>query len=410
MSVYTGIDWSENKHDVVIINKAAVPLARFTIPHSPDGFDKFDRTCRRLGFSPQDCLIALETAHNLLIDFLWARGYSQLFVVPPRVTKSRRPSYSLANAHTDQSDAFLLADLLRSDLHRLSPWRPDSPLTQEIRAKVSLIHHLTRTSVRFSNRLRAVLLRYYPAALLVFSKLHAPVTLAFISAFPTPQAVSTLSFDNFASFARQNRYSHPKKLPAAFARLQAPQPPPASHIVHIFSQEAVLLSSLLLNSLQAKQSTLKDLKSLFSQHPDFLVFDSLPGAGDLLAPALLAKLGDDRDRFPSPSSLQALAGTCPVTEESGKRRFVKFRHACDHEFRHFAIQWARHSLTESVWANAYYHRVLPHSRSKSHAQRCLANRWIAILWKLWQSRQPYDEAYHLQQCKLRSKSKVVFVD
>jgi hypothetical protein len=43
-------------------------------------------------------------------------------------------------------------------------WHPDSLLTRLMRAKVSWIHHLTRASTRLSNRLRAVLLRYYPAA------------------------------------------------------------------------------------------------------------------------------------------------------------------------------------------------------------------------------------------------------
>jgi transposase len=410
MSVYIGIDWSENKHDIVFINEEASILARFTIAHSAQGFAKFDATRQRLGFRLEECLVALETAHNVLIDFLWARGYREVYVVPPRVTKSRRPAYSLANAHTDQSDAYLLADLLRYDRHRLSPWRPDLVLTREMRAKVSLLLHLTKSSVRLSNRLRAVLLRYYPAALQVFSRLNAPITLAFIRSFPTPKAAAALSFDAFQAFARQHRYSQPRKLLAAFARLQTPQPCADPDIVYIYQQEALLLATLLLQAVEAKKMTLKALRDLFVQHPDYAIFDSLPGAGELLAPALLVKFGDDRQRFPSAASVQALAGTCPVTEESGKRRYVKFRHACDREFRYIATQWARHSLDQSVWANTYYHRVLPRARSKSHAQRCLANRWLAILWKLWQSRQPYDEAYHLQQCKLRSKPKVIFVE
>ena len=76
----------------------------------------------------------------------------------------------------------------------------------------------------------------------------------------------------------------------------------------------------------------------FSQHPDHEIFASLPGAGQLLAPSLLAKFCDDRERFPEPSSVQALAGTCPVTDASGKRRVVKFRRSCDSEFRHIAQQ------------------------------------------------------------------------
>jgi transposase len=123
----------------------------------------------------------------------------------------------------------------------------------------------------------------------------------------------------------------------------------------------------------------------------------LPGAGKLLAPALLTKFGDDRQRFPTPAAVQALAGTCPVTEQSGKRKVIKFRRACDHEFRQIVQQWARCSLAESVWANAYWQQVRPRVGSDNHAYRCLGNRWIAIAWKLWQTQQVYDQTYHLQQ-------------
>ncbi len=139
------------------------------------------------------------------------------------------------------------------------------------------------------------------------------------------------------------------------------------------------------------------LQHLFCQHPDQAIFASLPGAGRLLAPALLAKFGDDRQRFTTSGSVQALAGTCPVTDRSGKRRVVKFRRACDHEFRHIAQQLAIASTTKSLWAQGYWQLVRPRCDSDNHAYRCLANRWLAIAWKLWQTRQPYDEAYHWQR-------------
>jgi len=143
---------------------------------------------------------------------------------------------------------------------------------------------------------------------------------------------------------------------------------------------------------------------LFEQHPDHFIFASLPGAGQLLAPALLTKFGDDRQRFPTPASLQALAGTCPVTDASGKRRVVKFRRGCDRQFRQIVQQWARLSLSTSVWANAYWQQTRPQCASDNHAYRCLGNRWLAIAWKLWQTRQAYDQEYHLRQRTLRTKS------
>jgi hypothetical protein len=88
---------------------------------------------------------------------------------------------------------------------------------------------------------------------------------------------------------------------------------------------------------------------------------------------------------------------CPVTEASGKRRVIRFRQACDHEFRLLAQQWALQSVNHSVWAAAYFKQVLAQGGSRSHAYRCLANRWLAIAWKCWQAHRPYDETYHLQQ-------------
>ncbi len=94
MRVYLGIDWSQSKHDLCLLNEAGAVVAELTIPHQPEGFD----------------WVGLETAHNLAIDFLWARGYHQVFVIPPNAVKSARGRYRQTNAHTDRSDAYVIAD------------------------------------------------------------------------------------------------------------------------------------------------------------------------------------------------------------------------------------------------------------------------------------------------------------
>ena len=227
---------------------------------------------------------------------------------------------------------------------------------------------------------------------------------------PRPRKAAELTLETFQDFGRRHRYTRRDALARSFGRLQAPYPEASPEISQIYRQEAVLLAGLLLELTQAKKAAMRGLRDLFRQHPDAAVFGSLPGAGDLLAPSLLAKFGDDRRRFASPASVQALAGTCPVTKSSGKRRTVTFRYACDRELprnphlgsRQIAMQWARCSLREFAWANAYFESVRPHCRTQSHAFRCLANRWLAIAWKLWQTGERYDDGYHLRQRALRS--------
>ena len=405
MTTYIGIDWSEQKHDVVFLNEAGAILGQLTMSHTPQGLQNLEKTRRYLGVSRDECLIALETAHNLVIDFLWAQGYQQLYVIPPSVIKSCRGRYGQSEARTDRQDGRLIADVLRTDRARLHPWHPDQLLTRQMRAQVSLLRYLTGSSVRWSNRLRAVLLRYYPAALKVFKSLKHHISLHFIITYNTPQAAAKLSWPEFEAFARHHGYTHSKNLRGCFARLQEAYPEADPETVLLYQQEAPFLARTLLQLLQAKNSLLTELQNHFERHPDQAIFASLPGAGRFLAPALLSKFGDDRDRFPSPAGVQALAGTCPVTDQSGKRKLIKFRRACDHDFRWIAQQWAIRSLRHSVWANAYWHQVRPRCGSDTHAYRCLANRWLAVAWKLWQTRQTYDETYHLQQRAQRSKSR-----
>ena len=405
MTVYIGIDWSEKKHDVTFLNEAGQIVGQLTMAHSPEGLLSLEQSRQGLGVSPKECLVGLETAHNLLIDFLWSRSYGEIYVVAPNVVKSSRGRYNQSGARTDQHDSRLLADLVRTDRARLYPWQPDSLLTRQIGVQVGVIQDLTKQMVARSNRLRAVLLRYYPVALTVFSKLTGLVALRFLLAYPTPAAAAALSWEEFEAFALGAGYPNRKKLGDCYVRLQQLQLEASPETVLIYQHQVPLLAQELLGLVEHKNKALAQLSQWFSQHPDQAIFASLPGLGQLLAPALLAKFGDDRRRFPTPASVQALAGTCPVTDQSGKRRKVKFRHGCDHQFRHICQQWARTSLKESLWAKAYWQQLRPRCHSEQHAYRCLANRWLAVAWKLWHSQQTYDESYHLQQRLLRAKAR-----
>jgi transposase len=230
----------------------------------------------------------------------------------------------------------------------------------------------------------------------VFSTLDSPISLAWIIAYPTPAAAQAVDFATFQAFAKAHHHPQPKKLAACYARLQIARPNAASEITAIYAQEAVTLAEIMLKLVQRKAQTLKDLQLKFLLHPDYAIYHSLPAAGEYLEPALLAKMGDDRQRFPSPETVQAVAGTCPVTKQSGKSRLVTFRYACDHEFRQIVQQWAKLSIQASPWAAMYYQAVRLHCSSENEAYRKLGNRWLAVLWKLWQSRQPYDEQKHLR--------------
>src|SRR5690606_13752092 len=94
-------------------------------------------------------------------------------------------------------------------------------------------------------------------------------------------------------------------------------------------------------------------------------------------------------------SLQAVAGTVPITRRSGKSKSVEFRHNCSHPLRSAADDLARQSLRHSGWSKAYLQQQLGKVHSTPRAYRALANRWMKILWTLWQRGERYDEAVHV---------------
>ncbi|MBV7339255.1 IS110 family transposase [Chloroflexi bacterium TSY] len=126
----------------------------------------------------------------------------------------------------------------------------------------------------------------------------------------------------------------------------------------------------MLHTLNSKQATLQQLNSLFLQHEDHPIFASLPGAGELLAPSLLVKFGEDRRRFPHSSMVQTLAGTAPVTNQSGKVRLVHFRRSCDKEFRYFSQQLA--VLRASNLAGFGFYKLVRHRSVASGFSQPLA--------------------------------------
>jgi Transposase IS116/IS110/IS902 family len=114
-----------------------------------------------------------------------------------------------------------------------------------------------------------------------------------------------------------------------------------------------------------------------------------------MAPRLLAAFGSQRDRYCCAAELQTYSGIAPVTERSGKRKWVHFRWACPKFLRQSFHEWAGHSIAQSVWARAYYQQQRGRGSDHHAAVRALAFKWIRILFRCWRDRVAYDENKYL---------------
>jgi hypothetical protein len=68
--------------------------------------------------------------------------------------------------------------------------------------------------------------------------------------------------------------------------------------------------------------------------------------------------------------------------------------------RYAVYLFSEQTITRCVWAETYYkaHRAKDHSHARS--LRCLGQRWLKIIHKMWLERTPYDpELHHRNQVK-----------
>ena len=389
---FAGVDWADAHHDVAVVDEAGQLVGSKRVSHSPDGIAELRAFLLGIAGGPDQVPCFVETNHGLLVGALLEMSFPVYPVNPKTVDRHRRPS----GAKTDHIDAYLLARTGRSDLADLRRLQPDNPLVQELKILTRDLQTLIQSQTRLLNQLRACLKAYFPVALNLFSNLEQPTTQAFLKAYPTLEAARAAPGQELAALLRRQRHPYPdKKAREILAKLRQPQLAADPVTTRAKSRLMLALLAQLASVMEQIEAYDQEIRRLFSVHPDSALFDSLPGAGERIAPRLLAEWGDDRDRYVFANSIQALAGTCPVTYQSGGYRKAHKRYACIKPFRDALHQFARQSALREPWAAAFYQRKRAEGKSHSMAVRALSNVWVRIIFAMWLKHEPYDASLFL---------------
>ncbi|MDI9915620.1 transposase [Rhodococcus sp. IEGM 1379] len=122
------------------------------------------------------------------------------------------------------------------------------------------------------------------------------------------------------------------------------------------------------------------------------ILRSAPGLGPLLAARVLAEIGDDAERFTSPSGLRAFAGTAPITRTSGRSHYVKARKVRNKRLGDACHWWVFSMLTKSAGARAHYDKRRAAGDHHNAALRNLANKLLRRLWWCLQHNERWDDS------------------
>jgi len=390
---FAGIDWASDKHDLCVLDPAGKVCLHLCIRHTAEGLAELIRALDRFGPRAQ-LPIAIERPSGLLVDTLVEAGFP---VVPihPNALKATRPRYSAAQGKSDPGDAFILADVLRTDGHRFRSLRAPSDQTRALRAAVRTRDDLVATRVQLANQLRSLLDSFWPGAVAIFADIDSPIALAFLDDFPSPESATRLGEKRLDRFLKRHAYCGRRSPAELLARLRAA---PQGKAAALESETKGQLVRALVAVLWPLVRQIRDLAGLIDahlqQHPDGPILQSFPRTGSVNAAQILAELGDDRLRFDSFEQLAAEGGVAPVTHASGKHRGVSARFACNKRLRQALTTWADNSRHASPWAASVYRQARARGCDHPHTIRILARAWTRVLWRCWHDHTTYDPQSH----------------
>jgi transposase len=383
------VDWSWDRQAVCVVDDEGRVLDRFDVEHQARPlWQMCDRLHRR-----EVRRVAIERPDGPVVRALLDAGLD-VVVISPRQVRAFRIRHGTAGNKDDRFDAYVLADALRTDGHRMGSLVPDRDDTRALRALVRARKDLVEHRIGLSNQLLANLLQAFPGAVELFAKLDSPISLTFLERFPTADRAAWLSERRLGAWLRSVGYCGNKTASELFGHLSGA---PAG----LRGEAGVghgIVTVQLVGSLRDVRARIDELDRRIAEalelHPDGGIFRSLPRAGTNRAALLLAEIGDCRSRYPDESSLAAAAGVAPSTRASGKRRSVSFRRGCDKQLRAALIDFAQDSVKASPWARDVYDRARARGCRHPHAVRVLARAWVRVIWRCWTDGVPYDPGLH----------------
>jgi len=353
--IFVGDDWSEDHHDVYLMDDAGRRLTSRRLPEGLAGIRALHELVAAHAEEPDQVAFGIEIDRGLWVGALTAAGY-QVYAINPLAVAHYRDRHHVSGAKSDAGDAKLLADLVRTDRHNHRPIAGDSPDGEAIKVLARAHQSLIWARTRHTNALRSALREYYPAALAAFEDLAHGDALGVLGRAPTPEQGAHLPLSAIQSALKRggrqrNIAARAREIQSALRTEQLAAPASVGAAFGATTRAAVGVITELNHQISELEQSLAEH---FEIHPDADIYLSLPGLGVVLGARVLGEFGDEPNRYTDAKSRKNYAGTSPLTVASGKKRTVLARHVRNRRLYDAIDQWALCALTTSPGARTFY--------------------------------------------------------
>lgn len=395
-TVLIGIDWADKIHAWHCVDSAG-NVSQGELEQSPVGIARWIASLKQQ--CPEETIeICIETSRGALVNALLEHDVV-VYPINPNALASYRKSHAHGGGKSDRVDARLILKFFAERRSSLRPLLQNSPLTRKLASLSQDRRQLVEHRVDLSNELKSTLKTYFPAALeLKAAKIYADFMVTFLLKFSSLAAAQKAGATKLRKYffgvgAKAKAQERVELLCEAKPLTTDPV------VVSTCSLKVESLCSMLASLNRSIRHYDKLLEELVTQHGDYEIVASLPGASTKTQARIIAALGDDRSRYQDAVSLQCATGIAPLTTQSGNQKYVSSRWACTKFLKQTFHEYAGLSIGRCRWAKAFYDSQIKAGKTAQSAKRALAYKWMRIIFRCWQDGVCYDDHKYMQSLK-----------
>ena len=156
-----GVDWSEDRHDICVLDEAGHRILTRSYEETADGFAELGRTLDEWSTKGIELVACIEKPEGRIVELLLDHRV-KLYPINPKSLKEARTIHRVSRSKSDTFDAFVLADYVRTHYQTLTPLSPNSDQMAELKMLVRDYDQQVRHKRRMTSQIRSDLKTFYP--------------------------------------------------------------------------------------------------------------------------------------------------------------------------------------------------------------------------------------------------------
>lgn len=391
--ISVGVDVSKGKSMVCILKPyGEIVCSPFEVQHSESDLEEMDSLLKKIDGEIRVVMEATGIYHLPILTFLRERGYF-VSVINPFVMKKFAKDNSPRGAKTDKLDSIMIANYGIEKWYKLQKFEGDEEIYAELKLLGRRYRSYMELHVKSLLELTHVLDYVMPGIKELFNSWdeasNKDKLSDFVERFWHFDLITSLSLEEFTeeylAWAKEKKYHQSRSKAEKVYELASNGIPTLSSgtpSTKMIVQEAI---SVLRAADSSLHNILTRMKELAKSLPEYSTVRAMGGVGDVLAPKLIAEIGDVR-RLHNAKALIAWAGIDPPPYESGqfvgsRRKITKRGSSTLRKVGYEVMRVIKsHKAPEDDAVYNYILKKEAEGKSKKHAKIAGLNKFLRIYY------------------------------